>query len=306
MPLTLALKFKKALIGNATMKNISFLLGLLGLLASSAPSLAELPSKTQESVPAKRVIALAPHIVEMLFEVGAGDTIIGTTEHSDYPNAALSIPRIGNYARLNIEQVLAADPDLIIAWKTGNPSDDLARLEQLGLTIVYSQPDTLEDVAKELRYFGEITGHQQQAEQQAQLFLTRLTKIRAQYQDKSPISVFYELWPRPLTTVANLAWPQQQLDVCHASNPFVKSATDYPQINVEQVVVKAPQIIIQPSSHGMNSPDKVNWQQWPEIPAVKHNAFLIPDADKLHRMTSRSLDELALLCEKIDQFRTPM
>ncbi len=252
---------------------------------------------------AKRIIALAPHIVEILYQIGAGERIIGTTEHADYPDAANAIPRVGNYARLNIEQVLAADPDLIIAWKSGNPSDDLERLQQLGLNVVYSQPETLEDVAKELRYFGKLTGQTEQGEYQAKQFLSRLANIRQQYQDKTPISVFYELWPRPLTTVANNAWPQQQLAVCRASNPFVDSATDYPQINIEQVVLSAPQVIIQPSSHGVNSPDSVDWHQWPTIPAIKNNAFLHPNADKLHRMTSRSLDELAELCQQLDKYR---
>jgi vitamin B12 transport system substrate-binding protein len=253
---------------------------------------------------AKRIIALAPHIVENLYAVGAGELIIGTTEHADFPSQANTIPRIGNYAKLNIEQVLAIDPDLIIAWKSGNPSDDLARLTKLGLKIVYSQPETLEDVAQELAYFGRLTGNVDEGEKQSKQFLARLDKIRTNHQAKFPISVFYELWPRPLTTVANNAWPQQQLAVCGGSNPFIDSATDYPQINIEQVVLKAPQVIIQPSSHGVNSPDNVNWQQWQDIPAVKNNAFVHPNADKLHRMTSRSLDELALLCEKIDEFRS--
>ena len=252
---------------------------------------------------AKRIIALAPHIVENLYAVGAGDLIVGTTEHADFPEQANNILRIGNYARLNIEQVLAVDPDLIIAWKSGNPSDDLARLKKLGLNIVYSQPNKLEDVAKELQYFGELTGNTALGQQKSAEFLKHLANIRANYQDKKALSVFYELWPRPLTTVANDAWPQQQLNVCQTSNPFIDSETDYPQINVENVILKAPQIIIQPSSHGMNSPDNVNWQQWQDIPAVKNNAFLHPNADKLHRMTSRSLNELALLCQKIDQFR---
>ncbi|GAA6203603.1 cobalamin-binding protein [Thalassotalea sp. SU-HH00458] len=259
-------------------------------------------SVKQQVNAAKRIIALAPHIVENLYAIGAGDLIVGTTEHADYPEQANSIPRIGNYAKLNIEQVLAVDPDLIIAWKS-NPSDDLVRLQKLGLNIVYSQPETLESVAQELRYFGELTGNQALGEQKAKEFLQQLTNIADHYKDKAAISVFYELWPRPLTTVAKNAWPQQQLSVCRASNPFFDSETDYPQINVENVVLKAPQIIIQPSSHGVSSPDKVNWQQWPAIPAVKNNAFLHPDADQLHRMTLRSLDELSLLCQQIDQFR---
>lgn len=258
---------------------------------------------SKASTTTKRIIALAPHIVENLYEVGAGDLIVATTEHADFPDQANAIPRIGNYARLNIEQVLAVDPDLIIAWKSGNPSDDLARLAKLGLNIVYSQPSKLEDVAEELRYFGQLTGNAALGEKKSAEFLTKLQSLRATYQDKKALSVFYELWPRPLTTVANDAWPQQQLDVCQTNNPFIDSATDYPQINVENVILKAPQIIIQPTSHGVNSPDNVNWQQWQDIPAVKNKAFIYPNADKLHRMTSRSLDELLLLCQEIDQYR---
>ncbi|WP_206483458.1 cobalamin-binding protein [Thalassotalea sp. G2M2-11] len=258
----------------------------------------------QPSEPAKRIIALAPHIVELLFEVGAGEQIVGTTQHADYPREALDIPRVGNYARLNIEQVLASDPDLIIAWKSGNPSDDIARLKQLGLNIVYSQPNTLEEVASELKYFARLTGHKEQGEQKAAQFLSRLRQLQAQYQDKQPISGFLELWSRPLTTVAKDSWIQQQLDVCRVNNPFVDSATDYPQINVEQVVLAAPEVIIQPSSHGMKAPETIDWQQWPMIPAVKSGAFIHPNADKLHRMTSRALDELTLLCQHIEHYRT--
>jgi vitamin B12 transport system substrate-binding protein len=283
------------------MKYISIFALLITLISSNSYGYDE--AKKPYKV-AKRIIALAPHIVENLYAVGAGNLIVGTTEHADYPEQANNIPRIGNYARLNIEQVLAADPDLIIAWKSGNPSDDLARLEKLGLTIVYSQPNKLEDVAKELSYFGKLTGNALLGEKKSTEFLKHLASIKAHYQDKKALSVFYELWPRPLTTVANDAWPQQQLNVCQTNNPFINSETDYPQINVENVILKAPQIIIQPSSHGVNSPDNVNWQQWQDIPAVKNKAFIHPNADKLHRMTSRSLDELSLLCQKINEFRS--
>jgi len=251
----------------------------------------------------KRIVVLAPHIVEMLYEIGAGNLIVGTTEHSDYPEAALAIPRIGNYAKLNIEHVLSLAPDVVLAWKSGNPSDDVEKLRQLGMKIIYSQPDALEDVAKELRLFGKLVGHQRQAEQVAQAFENKLAALRQRYQGKKPVSAFYELWSRPLTSVAGDAWPQQQLAVCGIDNPFIESATDYPQLNIEQVVLAAPQIIIQPGAHGDNAPDAVNWRQWPDIPAVKHDAFLHPDPDKMHRMTSRSLIELAKLCADIDQLR---
>lgn len=281
-------------------KMCKFTLVVFILIAVSAVSYAQHP---QQLPIAKRVIALAPHIVEMLFEVGAGDIIVGTTEHADFPEKAKNIERIGNYARLNIEQVLALDPDLIIAWKTGNPSDDLARLDALGVPIVYSEPLELEDVAKEIQYFATLTGFESEGKLASQKFLKTLSAIRLKYINKTPINSFFELWANPLTTTANSAWSQQQLMVCQVKNPFQQSLGDYPQINVEQVILAAPKIIIQPSSHANNAPAFVNWQQWPDIPAVENNAFIRPNADKLNRMTSRSLLELAKLCEQIDEFR---
>lgn len=256
-----------------------------------------------EEIKAKRIIALAPHIVENLYAIGAGDLIIGTTEHADYPNEALAIPRVGNYSRLNIEQILAAEPDLIIGWKSGTPTDDLAKLEKLGYNIQYSEPKKIEDVAKELKFLGELTGRNAEADKVAKAFISKLDTLRQQYLTAKPVSVFFEMWSNPLTTVANDAWLQQQINVCKVTNPFINSATDYPQINVESVVLEAPEIIIQPSSHSDSAPDRVNWQQWKNIPAVQNHAFVHPNADKLYRMTTRSLDELTVLCEKIDAFR---
>ncbi|MEW6990136.1 cobalamin-binding protein [Colwelliaceae bacterium 6441] len=265
---------------------------------STQPSLLAKPIK-----PAKRIIALAPHIVEMLHEVGALDTVIGTTEHADYPVAAKDIPRVGNYARLNIEQILAADPDLIIAWKSGNPADDLARLEKLGLNIIYSDLHALKDVAKEIHYFSSFVGKAEEGRKVADKFLTRLSQLKQQYQGKEKLTIFFELWSRPLTTTAGSSWSQQQLNVCQITNPFIDSDSDYPQVNIEQVVIQSPDVIIQPTSHGVHSPDRIDWLQWPKMPAVKNNAFVYPNADRLHRMTSRSLNELATLCEQIDSFR---
>jgi vitamin B12 transport system substrate-binding protein len=278
-------------------------LSFLSLAVDNTDVTQVINKKNNDKQSYQRIIALAPHIVEMLFELGVGDKIIGTTAHSDYPAAANKIPRIGNYARLKIEDILASDPDLIIAWRTGNPSDDLARLEQLGLNVVYSDPQSLADVAKELRYFGQLTNVSGQAELQAKKYESNLLAIKNTYQNRAPISTFYELWSRPLTTVSQHDWPQQHLNVCGASNPFVNTKGTYPQIGLEQVVIAKPQLIIQPESAGEPNPDAVNWRQWQEVPAAKHNQFIQPNSDKLHRMTPRLLIELEQLCISIDKAR---
>ena len=276
---------------------------LLTFYSVSAACLAatEPTSKDKQTL---RIIALAPHIVESLYEIGAGEQIVGTTDHADYPAEAANIPLVGNHARLQIERIVELAPDMIIAWKTGNPVDDLDRLRRYNIPIVYSNPLSLDDVAEEIRTYGKLTGRVKQAEDIAANYSAKLTQLRHTYADKAPINTFYELWPTPLRTVANKAWPQQQLTVCGAKNPFEKLEPDYPQVGLEQVVVSLPQVIIQPNRQAAQTQDTLHWQKWPHIPAVQHNFIFHPNPDKAHRMTTRMLDELALLCENIDQART--
>ena len=252
---------------------------------------------------AVRIVALAPHIVESLYDIGAGNTIIATTDHSDYPDEAKQIPRVGNYARLQIERIVQLAPDIIIAWRTGNPQEDLARLKKYGMNIVYSDPTTLDSVADELVMLGEITGQTERAEAMAMAYRQRLTELRRTYATATPVTGFYELWARPLRTVANNAWLQKQLDLCGVHNPFAELKDDYPMVSLERVLASQPQVVIQPTPHSAANSDALNWAQWQHIPATANGFIFHPNADKTHRMTVRMLDEVTLLCEKIDGAR---
>ncbi|KKL00793.1 ABC transporter substrate-binding protein [Rheinheimera mesophila] len=255
-----------------------------------------------QAKPAQRIVALSPHLVEQLYSLGVGDRIVGTTDHADYPEAAKNIPRVGNYAHLQIEKILALKPDLVLAWTDGNPPADLTKLRQLGLTLVDSNPLQLTDIAKELRLLGQLTGAEAEAEQQAQLMEQGLEELEKNYAGKTKVTVFYELWQQPLSTVAQQAWPQQQLELCGAANPFANAIGDYPQVSLEHVIASQPQLIIQPVS--VNEPRALlDWSNWPAIPAVKYQQFSQPNSDLVHRTTSRMLQGVRQLCADIDKTR---
>ena len=285
------------------MSPLVHILWLVILLNVFNPNFALARDNNAEAKQKKRIIALAPHLVESLYAIGAGDQIIATTAHADYPAAAKNIMVVGNYARLQIEKIIQLKPDVVIAWTTGNPTVDLARLEKYQIKVIYSNPETLEDVAAELRLLGEITGRTEQASKLAEQYLTSLTDIKQRYASQENIKVFYELWSRPIRTVAQKAWPQQQITLCGGVNPFADAKDDYPSVGLEQVLITLPQVVIQPSKSTSGDPDNLNWQQWPHVPAAKNGFVFHPNADKLHRMTTRVLEELVVLCEQIDTAR---
>lgn len=276
----------------------AFFIGLL-LFSVSGSALAEQVNDSKKL----RIIALAPHIVENLFAIGAGDNIVGTVDYADYPSEAQSIERIGGYYGISLEKVLALKPDLVIAWKSGNQSEDLAQIERLGIKVYLSNPTTIAGVADELLTFGEFTGNIEQSQQAASAFTQKLNAIIKSQQDKKNITGFYQLWAEPMMTVGKNTWINQLIETCHVSNVFAQSVTDYPQISIENAIVTKPQVIIIPDEKSKTPQPVVNWQKWPEVPAVKNDQFISVNADLLHRFTPRMLDGLADMCDKIDASR---
>ncbi|MDP3123366.1 MAG: ABC transporter substrate-binding protein, partial [Thiobacillus sp.] len=81
--------------------------------------------------PPQRIISLTPHLTELLFAVGAGAQLAGVDSASDYPEAARTLPRVGDYSRIHFERILALQPDLIVVWVGGNRPVDIHALKQL-------------------------------------------------------------------------------------------------------------------------------------------------------------------------------
>jgi vitamin B12 transport system substrate-binding protein len=249
----------------------------------------------------KRIIALSPQAVEMLYAIGAGDLIIATTDHTDYPIVAKSIPSIGGFYGISMEKVIELNPDLIVSWDSGNQANDLSQLNALGFRLLNSDPKTLDEVAVDLERLGEATGHQIKAKQVAAEYRQQLQQLRQVNQSKPKVKVFYQLWSEPLMTVAKNSWVQQSIDVCNGENVFFNAASDYPQVSIENVLLTQAEVIIQSQDAGNLA--GINWQQWPELPAVKLGHIYPLNADLLHRASPRSLLGVQALCETFDKVR---
>ena len=93
--------------------------------------------------PAVRIVSLAPHLTEILFELGVGDNVIATVSYADFPEEAKLIPRVGDAFSVNVEQLVAMQPDIIFAWESGGVNKALKRLENLGFTIFRNEAPSL-------------------------------------------------------------------------------------------------------------------------------------------------------------------
>ncbi|WP_432470676.1 cobalamin-binding protein [Amphritea sp. HPY] len=251
--------------------------------------------------PAQRVVSLSPHITENLFAVGAGPQVVGVTSHSDYPAEALELPVIGNYESLNIEAIIALQPDLVIGWPDGNPRIQLERLEALGLPVYYSDPHLLKDIPANLRSFGILTGRSE-GEALAQRFDFRLAELHRKYAGQASVRVFYQLWNKPLMTINHSQLIDQIISLCGGQNLFTGHAEPVPRLSVESVLSVDPEVIL---TGRKNIPQDwaEQWQQWHTLSAAKSDQFYQLNEDLLYRPTMRILDGAEAMCDTLQNVR---
>lgn len=250
--------------------------------------------------PPQRIISLTPHLTELLFAVGAGAQLVGADSASDYPQMAQALPRVGDYSRINFERILALNPDLVVVWMGGNRAADIHGLKRLGLPVLHTQASRIDDVARLLRLIGLASGHAGEGEAAARDFSARLAALQAPVTQKPPVSVFYQVWDRPLMTVAGTHWISDALALCGARNVFADLRAASPVVSREAVLRRAPELIVS----GSDAPDvRRQWQHFASLPAVKKNAFVRVDADRLHRPTPRLLEGVAELCAGVAPYR---
>ncbi|NIA28196.1 MAG: ABC transporter substrate-binding protein, partial [Desulfobulbaceae bacterium] len=130
---------------------------VLGLILFALSCLGGCSTETEPPAPTtsySRIAALAPHLTELVFAVGAGQKLVGVSAYSDYPPAALELPLIGDAFAVDHEQLAILDPDLLLAWQGGTPEYVVDDLRRLGYNVEVIQISTLADVADALRRIG--------------------------------------------------------------------------------------------------------------------------------------------------------
>lgn len=248
-----------------------------------------------------KVISLSPHTTELAYEAGLGEYLIAVSEHSDYPPEAQKLEQVANFKGINIERVIALQPDLVLAWKGGNPDKELAKIARFGIEIFYSNPHSLEDTADNIEKLGLFSKKPELAASRAAKLRQTLKSIRQAYQHKSKVPYFYQVDSHPLMTNNDQHWPQPLFSLCGGLNIFADSKAPYPQISMEQVVTKQPQAIFFSS---VREHPSYPWNAWQEhIPALKNNAIFTISADWLNRPTPRAIRAVEQICAALDRVR---
>ncbi len=253
--------------------------------------------------PASRIVSLAPHVTELVYAAGAGDKLVGAVDFSDYPEAAKKLPRVGSYASVDAEAVLALKPDLVIGWQSGNNPVQLARLRSLGIALFVTEPRRIEDIAASLRRLGELVGTSAAASAAAKALQARHAALAARYAKRPPVRTFYQIWAQPVMTVNGRHIISDVMRLCGAENVFADVATLAPKVTAEAVLVANPEAIVVSGMAETRAEWLAPWLRWPSVTAVARGNLFHVHPDLINRHTPRILEGAQQLCEQLETAR---
>ncbi|WP_426178193.1 cobalamin-binding protein [Massilia sp. TWR1-2-2] len=251
--------------------------------------------------PARRIVSLAPHVTELLYAAGGGDKIAGAVSYSDYPEAAKLLPRVGGNRQIDIERVIALQPDLIVVWMHGSSHRQIDTLRKLNVPIYESEPKKLDDIADSLLRLGRLMGTDSAAIAAAAEVRGGFAALTRKYGSRAPVRMFYQVWDKPLYTLSNGSIVSDAMRLCGGVNIFGDLLVTAPVVSTEAVLQADPEAIFGTSEKNYGG---VNlWRPYAGMQAVKRDNLFTLDGELLNRAGPRMVAGTAALCEKLELAR---
>ncbi|WP_369302415.1 cobalamin-binding protein [Pseudomonas sp. N2-5-1-1] len=253
------------------------------LLAFSAQALA-----------VQRVVSLAPSLSEIVVELGAADLLVGVLDGGERPAVLAEVPSVGHYGQLNMERLLSLKPDLILLWPGSVGTAQREQLQRLNVPVYVAEPHSLEQLTTQVQAIAEQLGRADAGRQLAAQLRLRLAELRQRYQRAEPLRVFYQVWNQPLYTVGGGQIISDALSVCGARNVFDDLKLPAPQVSIESVLQRNPEVIL-----AGDQPQLDAWKAWPQVTAVAQGRLLLVPDKGLERPSGQMVEAVAELCALI-------
>ncbi|ANF24313.1 cobalamin-binding protein [Stutzerimonas stutzeri] len=240
----------------------------------------------------ERVVSLAPSLSEIMLELDAKALLVGVLDGGERPASLEAIPSVGRMGQLEMESLLALQPTLVLLWPDSISRAQRDQLSQFGIPVLVVQPLSLEQLAEQFARVGQRIGRGEQGRELQRQFSLGLEQLRRRYHREQPLSVFYQVWNRPLYTLGGRQIVSEAIEVCGGRNVFADLQLPAPQVSVESVLSRNPDVILAGSGAQLSE-----WNAWPQLEAVrKGQLWEVPDKG-LERPSFQMLGAIRKLCE---------
>lgn len=248
----------------------------------------------------ERIVALAPSLTECLFALEQGHRVVGVTRYSDHPLEAKKLPKVGSYIQLDLEKIVALEPDLCLATKDGNPVKVIRQLEDLDVSVYALDPRNLEAVMQTIAKLGWMLECEGKASKVVADMQQKIETVRERVRaSRNRPRVFFQIGISPIVSVGSNTFVHELITMAGGVN-LAAGPRDYPRFSREDVLVLNPDIIV---INSMTRDDALlqetieMWKRYPQIEAVKQDRIFAVNSDVFNRASPRLIKGLQVLAD---------
>ncbi len=234
----------------------------------------------------ERIVSLVPSATEIIYAIGAQETLVGVTSNDDYPAEVKNLPKVGDLT-VNVEKVLELKPDLVIAEKL-NGQETIDKLRKLGLTVLVLNADSMDKIFESIAIVGAVTNHPHEADELVKKMMQkRLDVFRkiGKVNENEKVKVWVEISPE-LHTAGKGTFIDDLIQLASGKN-IAGGLEGWPQVTAEQVIQWQPDVIISLYADEESILKRKGWEQ---IPAIKNKRVVKVDINLVVRPGPRIFD----------------
>ncbi|MDQ0219638.1 cobalamin-binding protein [Peribacillus cavernae] len=248
-----------------------------------------------------KIISICPSNTELCAYLGIENQLIAVDDYSDWPESIAGLPRLGPDLSIDIDRVEELQPDLVLAsLSVPGMEKNVRGLEERSIPHIVLNPQSLEDIADDLRIVGAAVGETQLAAEKAEEFLhiiEQFNKVSATIANKP--SLYWEWWPKPLFSPGGVNWLSEISRLAGAYNLLEDIELASVQVAPEEVIKRNPDFIclawVGVPEEKVRPALVKKREGWSAMDAVKNDNILILEEPLYCRPSPRLIEGLTKL-----------
>jgi len=279
----------------------ALVLWLAGGYLMLEPRQADAETNTRRLSRPARIVSMAPNLTEILFALELGERIVGVTQDSDYPPAALAKPKVGTFWQPNIEAVIATKPDLVVALAFEQQRDLARRLKRIGYDCLAVEIERIDDLFGAIAAIGKAAEAQDQAQELSNEMKAAIHRLQTATAGLPKVKVLWVVQREPLRVAGRETFVNEMIELAGGENAIGPTLHKYPPIGAEEVIAARPEVIIEPAMLPGALDEQHRqaisyWSRYANLPAVTNGRICVIDGDTVSRLGPRlylGIEEIA-------------
>lgn len=208
-----------------------------------------------------RIVTIGGAATEIVWALGAGDSVVAVDLSSTYPPEVRSLPQVGYVRQISPEGVLSMEPDLVVATGALGPPAAREMMERVKVPVVWlPDPVEVDDLRRSVRRVAERLGRTGKAESLLEKVEDQLNEARhrAEAQLREKPSVLFLLEPPGASSGGTAAGKNSRADTLirlAGGRNAVREFSGFQPISRESLLALDPDVILVGQSDGHGGGD---------------------------------------------------